>query len=156
MAEVITARDVRVKRRKPWGVWALNLATLGIHSVVHWERINAELRDYSAAAGRPFRNRPELSALALLPGFLLIVPPLVTIARTTRRIRRLQHLTASWGIALNEVHEPQAIALALLGGSHVVYLQTALNECWDRAEVAETAPPPARRIVEPLSRVPSH
>ena len=151
MAEVITVRGARLKRRSPWGVWALNLATLGCYGVVHWQRVNRELRDYSAAVGRPLGNDPARSALALAAGSLVIVPGLVTIASTTDRIRRVQRMTASFGSAVIEVRRSRAIPLAILGGLHLVYLQSALNDCWGRAAEREAAPPPLRVVRETVS-----
>ncbi len=152
MAEVITVRGARLKHRNPWGVWALNLATLGCYGVVHWQRVNAEMRDYTAAVGRPLRNDPARSALALAAGALVLVPGLVTIAHTTERIRRVQRMTASFGSAVIEVRASRSILFAILGGLHLVYLQTALNECWARAAELEASRPPLRAVPEPLAR----
>ena len=156
MAEVITVRGARLKHRSPWGVWALNLATLGCYGVVYWERINVEMRDYTAAVGRPLRNDPVRSALALAAGGLVIVPGLVTIATTTDRVRRVQRMTASFGSAVIEVRRSRSILLAFLGGLHLVYLQSALNECWARAAELQASPPPLRVVREPVSAGASH
>lgn len=156
MAEVITVRGVRLKHRSPWGVWALNLASLGCYGVVHWQRVNAELRDYTAAVGRPLRNDPARSALALAAGGVVIVPGLVTIASTTDRIRRVQRMTASFGSAVIEVRRSRSIPLAFLGGLHLVYLQSALNECWDRAAALQASPPPLRVVREPVGAEAQH
>jgi hypothetical protein len=151
MAEVITVRGVGLKRRSPWGVWALNLLTLGCYGIVYWQRINTELRDYTAAVGRPLRNDPARSALALAAGSLVIIPGLVTIASTTDRIRRVQRMTASFGSAVIEVRRSRSIPLAILGGLHFVYLQSALNDCWERAAELEASPPRLRVVLEPVS-----
>ena len=149
MAEVITVRGTRLKLRSPWGVWALNLATLGVYGVVQWERINAEIRDYTAAVGRPLRNDPARSALAMAAGALVLVPAFMTIAGTTERIRRVQRMTAPFGSAVIEVRASRAVLFALLGGLHVVYLQSALNDCWERAAELEGSPPPLRVVPRP-------
>lgn len=150
MAEVITVRGARLKLRSPWGVWALNLATLGCYGLVQWQRINAEMRDYTAAVGRPLRNDPSRSTLALAAGSLVVVPGLVTIATTTDRIRRVQRMTAPFGSAVIEVRRSRAILLAFLGGLHLVYLQGALNDCWVRAAELQASPPPLRVVREPV------
>lgn len=146
MSEVMTVHGVRVKRRNPWTVWGLNLATLGIYGVVYWNRINVELRDFSAAMDRPFANDPAHATLALFPGGLLVVPALGTIAHTTRRIRRLQWMTAPLGGAVREVRTPMAMLLGFALSIHLVYLQSALNDCWDRAAAAAQAPVPVQRM----------
>lgn len=144
MAEVLTIQGVRIKKRNPWGVWLLSLATLGIYGAAHWNRISIELRDYSAAVGQPFRNSPPFGALAFFPGSLLILPPLTTIAHTAARIRRLQRMTAPLGGAVAEVRTPLAVTFGLLLNVQMVYLQSALNDCWDRAAEAEVDPAPFR------------
>lgn len=140
MAEEITTRGVRLKKRNPWAVWALNLVTLGAYGTVYWNRINIELRDYSAAVGKPFGNDPAQAVLALFPGGLLVLPALYTIAHTTDRVRRLQWMTAPLGGAVREVGTPMAVLLGVALNLHLVYLQSALNDCWDRAAAAEEAP----------------
>lgn len=146
MAEVITTRGVMVSKHNPWAVWALSMATLGVYGAVHWNRINVELRDYSAAVGQPFGNEPARAALAILPGGLLVLPALRTIADTTRRVRRLQWMTAPLGGAVREAGTPMAVLLGVAFNLHLVYLQSALNDCWDRALAAEQAPARAWRM----------
>lgn len=151
MAEVLEIEGVEVKKRSPWGVWVLNLATLGIYGAVHWNKISIELRDYSAAVGRPFGNSPPFGALALFPGSLLILPPLITIAETSRRVRRLQWMTAPLGGAVSEVRTPTAVGLGVLLNVQMVYLQSALNDCWDRAAAAAAEAP----VAVPLRPLPA-
>jgi hypothetical protein len=140
MAEVITTRGVRVKKRNPWAVWALSVATLGVYGAVYWNRINVELRDYSAAVGQPFGNQPGRATLAIFPGGLLVLPALGTIVHTAGRVRRLQWMTAPLGGAVREAGTPMAVLLGVAFNLHLVYLQSALNDCWDRALDAEQAP----------------
>lgn len=150
MAEVITVRGTRVKLRSPWGTWALNLATLGIYGIVQWQRINSEMRDYTASVGRPLHNDPARSALAMAAGSLILVPALVTIATTAERVRRVQRMTASFGDAVIEVRSGRAVLLGILAGLHIVYLQSALNDCWLRAADLESTPPHPREEPSPV------
>ena len=140
MATTLTVRGVPVKRRNPWGAWALNLVTLGIYGIVYWNRINIELRDYSAAIGRPFGNKPNVSGLAVLLGSIVYIPFFVTIGTTTRRISDLQRILRTTA-GREPVSVSVAIVLGLLLSAHMVYLQRALNECWD----AEAASAPELR-----------
>lgn len=144
MAETMIVRGVAVKRRSPWGVWALNLVTFGAYGAEHWRRVNAEMRDYSAAVGRPFGNEPMRAALAVFPGSLIVVPSLLTVAHTTRRVRRLQRMTAPLGAVVDEVLTGPSVILSLALNLHLVYLQAALNDCWDRAAASERTDAPAR------------
>ncbi|MGD9572408.1 MAG: DUF4234 domain-containing protein [Thermoleophilia bacterium] len=129
MAETLVVRGVTLKKRHPWGVWALSLITFGIYGFVYWHKINTELRDYSAAIGRPFGNDPSKAVLALIPGFLLVVPPYFTAGYTAGRVRRMQDMT----VGSETVSPPIAVLLMFLFHLHLVYLQSALNDCWDKA-----------------------
>jgi hypothetical protein len=144
MATTLTLRGVTVTRRNPWGAWALNLLTFGISGFVYWNRINIELRDYSAAVGRPFRNDPNRSVLALFVGSLVLIPYFVTVATTARRVSDLQLIARSTR-GREPVSETVAVLLSILGGAHMVYLQRSLNEIWD-AEAAAVPHPFAEEL----------
>lgn len=139
MAATLTLRGVHVKRRSPWGAWALNLLTLGVYGMIHWNRINIELRDYSAAIGRPFRNDPNRSLLAMFVGSLVLIPYFVTIATTARRVADLQLLVRSTR-GREPVSETVSVLLGILAGAHVIYLQRSLNEIWDLEATAVPQP----------------
>ncbi len=146
MAATLTIRGVTVKRRNPWGVWALNLVTLGISGIIYWNRLNIELRDYSAAVRRPFRNDPNISVAAMFIGSIVLIPFLVTIATTARRVADLQLIVRSTR-GRDPVSPTVAVLLGILLCSHIIYLQRSLNEIWDAeadaaAADAATARPP--------------
>lgn len=133
-AEDLRLRGVDIRKRNPWGIFGLTLITLGIYGLVWWYKLNRELRDYSAAAGAPLGNNPARSVLAFIPGFILIVPPYVSIWRTCGRLEMVK--------AKVEGREPQSFAstglLAILlslvvTGLHGVLLGYAANDLWDSA-----------------------
>jgi hypothetical protein len=128
VAEELTVRGAHVKIRHPWGAWGLALITLGIYALVWWYKINRELRDYSAAAGRPFDNDPAMSVLALFPGFVIIVPPFWTNWTTPSRVAEAQAIAGS----TNRVSPLLSMVLwYFLLATHIVYLQYALNAIWE-------------------------
>src|SRR5919201_6573149 len=92
MAVLIDAYGARAKVRRPLGAVALTLLTLGVYGVVWYHRVNVELRDYGRAyldeglAG----SRPARSVLAIVPGLVLVVPPIVSLVRFVGRVRRAQ------------------------------------------------------------------
>lgn len=139
MATTLRVRGVTVTRRNPWGAWASNLVTLGFSGFVHWKRINTELRDASAALGRPFRNDPNGSVLALFAGGFVLIPYFWTVATTTRRVADLQLLARSTR-GREPVSPVVAVLLSILGGAHIVYLQRSLNEIWDAGAAAAPHP----------------
>lgn len=132
MAEQLTMSGVAITRRNPWGVWALSLITFGVYGIVWWYKINAEMRDYSAAAGQPLGNDPMKAVFAIVPGSMLVVPAILTYVHTARRVRHIQGMTAPAGYA-DGVSSPLVVLLALVGSFHTIYIQSALNNAYDRA-----------------------
>jgi hypothetical protein len=115
-----------VKVRSPWAAALLPIITLGIYHFVWWYRINRELRDYGNAKGHDLGQNPTNSLLALVPGFLIIVPPLVTYWRGTKRVMDASRLAGKeplngW-IAI--------ILYLLLSPALWAYIQVSLNDVW--------------------------
>jgi len=133
VAEELVLSGVQVKRRHPWGVWALSIITLGIYHLVWWYKINRELRDYSAAAGAPLGNSPGVSLLALFPGGLLIIPPFWSIATTCGRIRHVHSLTD--GRPASSPSGVLAILISFILALNIPYIQYGMNDCWRQAEL---------------------
>lgn len=126
MAEELRVEGVDVKVRSPWAVALLPFATLGVYHLVWWYRVNRELRDYGEARGVDLGRSPARSLLALFPGFLLLVPPLVSYYRGVERVQSASALIG---------REPPsgwiALALYLLFAPALwAYMQDSLNEVW--------------------------
>jgi uncharacterized protein DUF4234 len=139
-----------VKVRNPWAVALLPLITLGIYHLVWWYRINKELKAYGEAKGQDLGKNPTNSLLALVPGFIVIVPPLISYWNGFKR--------AQGAAGLSSVEQPNGwIALLLyllLSPAMFAYMQVTLNEVWRREadpkpgqeippSPAEPVPPPA-------------
>jgi hypothetical protein len=142
MAEELRIGSANVKERSPLGVWLLIVVTLGIYGLVHWYKINREMRDYSQEAGAPLGNDPTASLLALFPGGILIVPAIWTWVTTTQRAQAVRRLAA------DEPTEVPSLFLGVLLGfiwaTNHPYLQSSLNATWrlaGAAPVATAAPP---------------
>ena len=142
MAEevLIAGGPDRAKVRSPWGVFGLLLITLGIYSVFWWYYVNREMRDSGQATGYDLGQNPTNSALALFPGSLIIVPPLVSYWRGTKRAQATQRVAGvpplSGWIAL--------ILFLLLSIAFPFYVQSELNKAWRRAGTplpGESLPP---------------
>jgi Domain of unknown function (DUF4234) len=140
----------QVKIRSPWAVALLPIVTLGIYHLVWWYKVNRELRDYGEARGYDLGQSPTNSVLALVPGFLIIVPPLVSYWRGTKRIQGASRLAGKeplngW-IAL--------LLYLLLAPALWAYMQVSLNEAWrEEAEALpgqELPPPPADQMPQRL------
>jgi hypothetical protein len=118
-----------VKLRSPWAVALLPFITLGIYHLVWWYRINRELRDVGHANGVDLGQSPTNSLLALFPGALIIIPPLVSYYRGTNRVIEAARLTGTepvngW-IAL--------ILFIVIQPAYWAYLQSSLNKAWGAA-----------------------
>lgn len=103
-----------------WLVWPL--ITLGIYYYVWWYKINREARDFDPQ----IKVEPALSVLAVLLGWLIIVPPFVSTWRTGERIAQMQRTAGleptcqAWiGLVLMFVFSLQSL-----------YYQSELNKIW--------------------------
>jgi len=124
----IRGTEDEVKVRSPWAVALLPFVTFGVYHVVWWYKVNKELKAYGEAKGYDLGQNPTNSALALFPGFLIIVPPLVSYWRGTKRVQGASKIVgrepASGWIAL--------ILYLLLSPAMFAYLQVSLNNVWEQ------------------------
>jgi len=144
LAGEIDAYGARARVRHPLATVGLTLVTLGVYGVVWYHRVNAELRDY----GRAYRDdrlaasNPAHSVLALVPGLLLVVPPIVSLIGFVGRVRRAERygqseLASGWLVGVFTV---TIVFIPAITG----YLQATLNELWRRyPAAAESGAPPA-------------
>ena len=152
MAEeiVIANSGERAKLRNPLGVVGLSLITLGIYYVFWWYFINREMRDLGRARGADLGQSPGNSVLAITLGWIIIVPAIVSLWRTSDRIQRSQEVA---GVDRGANGPIIFILLLLIGPVGVWYAQSELNKAWTAqasggppslpaTEQATPAPPP--------------
>jgi len=152
----ISGTGATAKIRSLWAVALLPFITLGIYTIVWWYKVNKEMKEYGDATGHDLGQNPTNSLLALVPGFLIIVPPLVSFWNGTKRVQETSKVTGQeplngW-IAL--------ILYLLLGFVFPAYLQNSLNNVWaaqgGSAELASgSAPEPAPEPVPEVTAEPS-
>lgn len=142
MAEVVNIKGTQAtaKIRHILAPALLPIITLGIYFFYWWYQINREMADYGRAKGtKELGDSPGKSLLAVTLGALIIVPALVSIWNTTKRVQTAQRLTAiepinGW-IAL--------ILFVVISPAYDAYLQSGLNPVWrDQAETAQPEPEP--------------
>lgn len=135
MAQIVVVGNQTYKKRNVVAVWlGLPLITLGIYSFVWIYKVNDEARRFLGDDS----IRPVLSVLAFFPGFILIVPPYVTIYRTGKRIARMEAAAGSPSRA-----EPLVgLVLAFVFSLYSLYYQDHLNGLWDRYLGSGGVPPP--------------
>lgn len=148
MAEEIQIRNSQgmAKIRSPLGVAVLGFVTLGIYVLFWWYYINREMVDYGKANGVDLGDSPATSVLALFPGGLIIVPAIMTLINTFKRVQKAQEAAGNepingWlGLVLYLVLSPAMWA----------YMQSGLNKVWE-AETgggAQAALPGQAAVVE--------
>ena len=141
MAETLSIGGYEFKKRSPLGVWGLTIVTLTIYGLVWYFKINKEAKQYLGDES----IRPGVSVLALIPGFILIIPPFVSIYRTGERIVRMQEKAG----VQQQVTPALGILCYLVYSLHTAYYQSGLNKIWDRYSStggqtgAGSTPPPA-------------
>ena len=130
MAEevAIVGTNEFAKKRNPWGVFGLTLITLGIYLFFWWYYVNKEMVELGRAKGTDeLGDSPGTSLAALFPGFLIIVPPLVSYYNGVQRMQAAARHTGVEGpngwIAL--------IIFLVIGFAFAPYLQSCLNKVWD-------------------------
>jgi drug/metabolite transporter (DMT)-like permease len=136
MAETVTFEGQQYLKRNPLGVLGLSLITLGVYFFIWYYKINDELR----RSEHDLTISPTRSLMAMLFGWLLIVPPFIAMYNTAKHV---QSMEARRGVA--QTVEP-VIALLLMfvfSVGNSAYLQDHLNRGWDaagRTVVSDTTP----------------
>ena len=118
------------KSRNPvlvWLVWPL--LTLGIYHLVWYFRINRESHSFDER----IEVQPWLSVLAVTVGWVLFVPPFVSMYNTGRRIAEMQR-----SAGMEPTCNPW-IGLILMFVFHLtpLYYQSEANRIWARYSYVE-------------------
>jgi hypothetical protein len=133
-----------IKHRSPGISAVLDAVTLGIYGFYWYYAVNRELADLGRARGTDeLGTSPTTSFLALFPGFLVLVPFLVSGYNTGTRIRAAQR--RSVGESVSPV--VGLVAMLILFPVGIYYLQTELNKVWE----AETDPEAASAEQQPVA-----
>jgi hypothetical protein len=103
-----------------WFVWPL--ITLGIYFLVWYYKVNREARDFDSR----IEVSPAVSVIAVSLGWIIIVPPFVSIYRTGERIAQMQRAAGL---------EPTCIPIVGLLLTFVLHLESLyyqyeLNRIW--------------------------
>jgi hypothetical protein len=153
MANEMQIRGTRskVKVRSPWAAALLPIITLGIYHLVWWYKVNKELKLYGEAKGSDLGQSPTTSLLALFPGAIILVPPLVSYWRGTERVMGAARLAGG-----EPVNGWISILLYLIiPPAFWAYLQDSLNHIWEQDAEAPGYEAPATTGGEPPPRLPN-
>jgi len=123
----IAGAGTTAKIRSIFAPALLPIPTLGIYLFFWWYFVNRELRDYGKAKGTDeLGTSPGKSVLAITLGALIIVPAILSVINTFKRLQRAQQLAGvevlnGWlGLVLYIVLSPAFFA----------YMQSGLNNVW--------------------------
>lgn len=135
MAEIVTIGGQRYKKRQPLGVLGLSIVTLGIYWYYWYYKTNDEIRRFE----KDDSVRPGVALLAITLGWLILVPPFISVYNTSSHIVRMEQRL---GIQQQLSPALNVIFLLIVGIVIPVYTQEHLNRVWDTA-ARRTVPPPA-------------
>ncbi|ATW52225.1 hypothetical protein CGZ69_35165 [Streptomyces peucetius subsp. caesius ATCC 27952] len=105
-----------------WLIWPL--ITLGVYHFVWYYKVNREARDFD----QRIEVNPAYAVLAVLVGWLVIVPPFVSVYNTGQRIAEMQK-SAGMQPSCNPWI---GLILMIIAGLHALYYQHELNQIWTR------------------------
>jgi hypothetical protein len=137
MAETVMIQGQTYLKRNPLGVLGLSLITLGIYGFYWYYKVNQEIQRYTGDQ----TISPSRSLLAVIPGFLLLVPPFIAYYNTSNHIVQMQEQR---GMA-SQISPALVVILGLvIWIGMAAYVQEHLNRVWDSASAggAQPATPP--------------
>ncbi len=144
MAETVTIQGQSYLRRNPLGVLGLTFITFGIYAFYWYYMINDELRRFE----RDETISPTRSLMAVLFGWIIIVPPFIALYNTAKHVQ-----TAEQRLGVQPQLEPALVIVIMLiiSIANGVYIQEHQNRIWDRAGGAVPPPPPPVLPPEPTA-----
>jgi hypothetical protein len=140
MAETVMIQGQTYLKRNPLGVLGLSFITLGIYGFYWYYKVNQEIQRYTGDQ----TISPSRSLLAVIPGFLLLVPPFIAYYNTSNHIVQMQEQR---GMA-SQISPALVVILGLvIWIGMAAYVQEHLNRVWDSAsgggaQPAQPAAPP--------------
>ena len=134
MAETVMIEGTSYLKRNPLGVLGLSFITFGIYFFYWYWKINDELSTFE----QDDTISPTRSLMAILFGWIIIVPPFIAIYNTSKHVQgdeRQMELQPELEPALTIVF---LVLFSIVNG---LYLQEHLDRIWDRsAGVAPVRP----------------
>jgi hypothetical protein len=143
----IPGSDHEAKIRSLWAVALLPIVTIGIYFFVWYYKINKEMASLGKARGRSdeLGDSPGTSLLAVTLGALVIVPAIVSLINTFKRIQATQRLTGG-GEQLNGWLG--VVLYVFVAPAMWAYMQSGLNKSWEALQSGATAAPPPPAAAE--------
>ena len=126
MAETVTIEGQPYLKRNPLGVLGLSFITLGIYFLYWYYKVNEELQRFEHDES----ISPVRSLMAMLFGWIIIVPPFIAIYNTAKHVQEIEQR-----MNIQPQLEPALVIVIMLfvAIGNGVYIQEHLNRVWDRA-----------------------
>ena len=134
MAEIVTIEGQQYKKREPLGVLGLSVITIGIYYFYWYYQVNDEIRRFE----KDETVRPGMALLAVTLGWLIIVPPFISVYNTSLHIVKMEQRA---GIQQQLSPALNVILLLFASVGIGIYSQEHLNRVWDAARSTPTPPP---------------
>ena len=133
MAEMVTIDGQQFKKRNPLGVLGLTFLTLGVYFLVWYYKINDELR--RAEHGETIS--PTRSLMAMIFGWLIIVPPFIAMYNTAKHVQALE---TRRGVGQTVEPALTVVLMLVVGFVNGIYIQEHLNRAWGASSAAARLP----------------
>ncbi|HEX5937896.1 MAG TPA: DUF4234 domain-containing protein [Actinomycetota bacterium] len=133
MAEMVTIDGQQFKKRNPLGVLGLTFLTLGVYFLVWYYKINDELRraEHDETIG------PTRSLMAMIFGWLIIVPPFIAMYNTAKHVQALE---TRRGVGQTVEPALTVVLMLVVGFVNGIYIQEHLNRAWGASSAAARLP----------------
>jgi Domain of unknown function (DUF4234) len=126
LAEPISIEGQMYLKRSPLGVLGLAVVTFGIYFFIWYYKINVELQQFE----HDQTMSPTRSLMAMVFGWIIIVPPFIAMYNTALHVRSAEGRTG----VLQQLEPALTIVFLLfISIANLVYIQEHLNRLWDRA-----------------------
>jgi uncharacterized protein DUF4234 len=148
MAEAIVIDGQSYLKRNPLGVLGLSFITLFIYFFYWYYKINEEVQRFE----RDQTMSPVRSLMAMIFGWLIIVPPFIAMYNTAKHVR-----AAEERVGIQQQLEPAITIVIMLVFSiaNGTYIQEHLNRLWDRAAGVGAALPGTTPVAPPMPTPPA-
>lgn len=148
MAETVVIDGQSYLKRNPLGVLGLSFITLFIYFFYWYYKVNEEIQRFE----RDQTMSPVRSLMAMIFGWIIIVPPFIAMYNTAKHIR-----AAEVRVGIQQQLEPALTIVIMLVFSiaNGVYIQEHLNRIWDRSAGAGALLPPATSPAPPMPAPPA-
>jgi hypothetical protein len=142
VAETVTIDGKPYLKRHPLGVLGLSLITLGIYGFYWYYKVNDEIKRYTGDE----TISPSRSLLAVIPGFILIVPPFIAYYNTANHVLQMEQQRR----VLSQISPALVVILGILIWiGMAAYVQEHLNRVWDAASTGGASGAPAAGMPPP-------